>query len=74
MYFELSEESEEDLELSIENNQCEELYIQEIPSHTQQFYVPFAAKNYPPGRYYWKLMVEDEMILAEFFIGKNVQS
>ncbi|MEZ4886780.1 MAG: hypothetical protein R3E32_18775 [Chitinophagales bacterium] len=74
LQFELTEASDETLELSIENNQCEEVYTQEILPNTFQFIVPFAAKDYPPGRYYWKLMVEDEMIISEFFVGKDLIS
>lgn len=73
LYFELSETSDEILELSIENNQCEEVYSQEIEADAVQFTVPFAAKDYSPGRYYWKLMVEDEMVISEFFVGKNLK-
>lgn len=73
LYFELSEASDETLELSIENNQCEEVYSQEIEANALQFTVHFAAKDYPPGRYYWKLMVEDEMVISEFFVGKDLK-
>lgn len=73
LYFELSEASDETLELSIENNQCDEVYTLEIEPNTFQFTVPFAANSHPPGRYYWKLMVDDEMIISEFFVGKEMK-
>ncbi len=73
LYFELSETSKELLELSIENNQCDEVYTLEIEPNTFQFTVPFVAKEHPPGRYYWKLMVEDEMVISEFFVGKDMK-
>ncbi len=72
--FQLSKGSEFPLEVVVENNQCEEVYSQEIAPNTADFTLFFPAKDHPPGRYYWKLMLEEEMIMSEFFIGKEAFS
>lgn len=72
--FQLSKGSEFPLEVVVENNQCEEIYAQEIDSNTTDFTLFFPAREHPPGRYYWKLMLEEEMIMSEFFIAKEALS
>ncbi len=72
--FELSNGVEEVLELTIENNQAEELYSGEIPPHTIYFKPLFSSKDNLPGRYYWKVTSDNETIMGDFFIGKDIQS
>ncbi|MGB1241604.1 MAG: hypothetical protein ACPG49_03725 [Chitinophagales bacterium] len=72
--FELSNGVGEALELTIENNQSDELYSDEIPAHTIYFKPSFSSKDHSPGRYYWKLTSDNETIMGDFFIGRDLQS
>jgi len=72
--FEFSNGLEEVLELSIENNQSEELYSGDIPAHSIYFNPLFSSKDHPPGRYYWKVTSDNETIMGDFFIGRDLSS
>ncbi|MFK7903782.1 MAG: hypothetical protein AB8B69_01595 [Chitinophagales bacterium] len=74
LFFEFSNGLEEALELSIENNQSDELYSGEIPAHSIYFNPQFSSKDHPPGRYYWKVTSDNETIMGDFFIGKDLTS
>lgn len=62
----------EELELIVEDNQFNEVYAQEYPPQTTEFTVQLNPNDYAPGRYYWKLSVEDQLLIGEFFIQKDL--
>lgn len=74
LVFNLSPSANADTEiikLRIENNQKCALIKQNITPNTTQFTILLANEQFPAGRYYWKLLKGDEMIIREFFIWDN---
>lgn len=59
------------VKLRIENNQKRALIKQNVAPNTTQFTILLAVEHFPAGRYYWKLLKGDEMIIREFFIWDN---
>ncbi len=64
--------TQEPFELCIENNKQDVLVELEIPSNVQEFRVSLAALNATPGRYYWKLLSDEDMFIGYFFIRKDL--
>ncbi len=65
-------ETEEEIEIVIEDNQSREKIAQEFEPTTQQFKINLSQANLSPGRYYWKFMVEDAVVIGSFFIQKDL--
>lgn len=68
--FKLAKAPKNSLQLSIENNQQQTLSTQTIEASTTQFSVPL--NNFLPGRYYWKLTSDKDMVICEFFVQKDL--
>ena len=70
--FELEEEPDDDIKVVIENNQHETILTQHINDDITSFTI-LLPEQLVPGRYYWKLITEDELVIGEFFIGKALK-
>ncbi len=74
LYFELENRLniDDEIEIVIENNVAEEVAAFEFESDTLQFPLNLADKELSPGRYYWKFMVSDIVLIGCFFIEKGL--
>lgn len=69
--FILNRETQEELLLIIENNQEESLIETSFPADTDIHQI--SITHFRPGRYYWKLLLNDEdFIMGSFFVRKDL--
>ncbi len=65
-------QTDEEIEIVVEDNQSREKIAEEFESDTQHFEIDLSQSNLSPGRYYWKFMVEDAVVIGSFFIQKEL--
>lgn len=71
--FVLKKKPTHSLQLTIENNLQEILLTREISKNEgQSFEVPLSGLQNIPGRYYWRLVMNGEVLMDEFFIQKEL--
>ncbi len=76
LYFELDSrlDTDEEIEIVIENNRSQEVAAFEFEADTQVFKINLVDQALSPGRYYWKFMVEDVILMGSFFIQKELMA
>lgn len=73
LHFKLQKTPSHELQLSIENN-LQEILISKIisPKQGKSFTVSLERLQGIPGRYYWRLAMNREVVMGEFFIRKEL--
>ncbi len=71
--FELSKDASHSLQLTVENNLQEVLVRKELSKKVgAKFEVKLDGLQSIPGRYYWRLVMNRDSVMDEFFIGKDL--
>ena len=71
--FDFGKPLKKELEVLIEDNQYDILIEEEINIGQTEARFPIPSDDFPPGRYYWKLIEEDELaLIGTFFIRKDL--
>lgn len=73
LFFTLTKQPTHSLQLTVENNLEEVLIKKEFSKEVgQNFYTELNELQNIPGRYYWRLVMDGEVVMNEFFIGKDL--
>jgi hypothetical protein len=70
--FTLNADFSKELKLTIENSKEDILLKTRIQAHTNTFTIDLPKKQFPPGRYYWKLKSSEGRIIRNFFVNKEL--
>jgi len=71
--FDFGNALKKDIEILIEDNQYDILIEEEVDSGHTEITLPIPTNDFPAGRYYWKIIEEDELVLmGTFFVRKDL--
>ena len=73
--FNLTKQPTHNLQLTVENNLEETLIKKEFSKEVgKNFHTELKELQNVPGRYYWRLVMDGEVVMNEFFIGKELMN
>ncbi len=73
IHFAFENALKKDIEILIENNQYDILIEEEVDAGHQKYSLQIPTKDFPPSRYYWKIIEEDALVLmGTFFVRKDL--